>query len=217
MIRLIENNSVWLSSEVFALFEAPGAIGRLIQEFVKLPGIGPKSAEKLAHFLLIGDRRNALSLVEALRAVMEEIRPCKECYNLAECDLCPICSDANRDPATICVVETPRDLNVLERAGNYRGRYHVLNGRLAPLDNMGPEKLTLDALARRIQRGGVREVILATSPTTEGDGTSLYISNMLMGTDLTITRLARGLASGSSLEMASAQMLADALEGRRTF
>jgi recombination protein RecR len=199
------------------LSEATGAIARLQQELTKLPGVGPKSAERIAHFLLAGDRRVAVGLAEALTAVVGQVRPCKECFNLTEADLCPVCSDPRRDPATICVVETPRDLAVLERAGNFRGRYHVLGGRLAPLDNVGPDQLTLDALLRRVQRGGVREVILATSPTLEGDGTALYASHLLAGAGVAVTRLARGLASGSSLELANAQMLADALEGRRAF
>ena len=117
----------------------------------------------------------------------------------------------------ICVVETPRDVNSFERAGNFRGLYHVLGGRLAPLDGMGPEKLTFPALVERVRRGGVREVILATSPTLEGDGTALFASTVLMPTGVSVTRLARGLPSGSSLELANAQMLADALDGRRTF
>lgn len=197
--------------------EATDAIARLIQEFTKLPGIGPKSAERMTHFLLAGDRRTARSLAEALLAVVEQITPCKECFNLTEGDLCPICADSRRDAGLICVVENPRDLAVMERAGNYRGRYHVLNGRLAPLDNVGPEQLTFDALLRRVQRGGVREVILATSPTLEGDGTALFAAHILSGTGVAVTRLARGLPSGSSLELANAQMLADAMEGRRAF
>jgi recombination protein RecR len=188
------------------LDEATGAIARLIEEFAKLPGIGPKSAERMTHFLLTGDRRTARSLAEALLAVVEQVGPCRECFNLTEGDVCPVCADGRRDPSLICVVESPRDLAVLERAGTYRGRYHVLNGRLAPLDNVGPEQLTFDALLRRVQRGGVREVILATSPTLEGDGTALFAAHILAGT-----------ASGSSLELANAQMLADAMEGRRAF
>jgi recombination protein RecR len=199
------------------LDEAKGAIARLAEEFAKLPGIGPKSAERITHFLLNGERVVAMSLSEALRAIVEQVHPCRECFNLTEGELCPICSDPKRDNGLICVVESPRDLAVLERAGTFRGRYHVLNGRLAPLDNIGPDQLTLDPLLRRVQRGGVREVILATSPTLEGDGTALYASHLLAGTGVTITRLARGIASGSSLELANAQMLADALEGRRAF
>jgi recombination protein RecR len=194
-----------------------GVIGRLTEELTKLPGIGPKSAERIAHFLLAGDRRNAVLLADALRAVADQVRPCRECFNLTDADLCPICADPRRDAATICVVETPRDLAILERAGNFRGRYHVLGGRLAPLDNVGPEQLTFDALVKRVQVGGVKEVILATSPTMEGDGTALFASNVLAATGVSVTRLARGLPSGSSLEIANAQMLADALEGRRAF
>ena len=197
--------------------EAKGAIARLAEEFAKLPGIGPKSAERITHFLLNGERVVAMSLSEALRAIVEQVHPCRECFNLTEGELCPICADPKRDNGLICVVESPRDLAVLERAGTFRGRYHVLNGRLAPLDNIGPDQLTLDPLLRRVQRGCVREVILATSPTLEGDGTALYASHLLAGTGVTITRLARGIASGSSLELANAQMLADALEGRRAF
>ena len=197
--------------------ESPGVIGKLVQELTKLPGVGPKSAERIAHFLLAGDRRNALLLADALRAVAEQVRPCRECFNLTDADLCPVCADPRRDAATLCVVETPRALGIFERAGNYRGRYHVLGGRLAPLDNVGPDQLTFDALKTRVLAGGVREVILATSPTMEGDGTALFAANLLAGTGVAITRLARGLPSGSSLELANAQMLADALDGRRTF
>jgi recombination protein RecR len=197
--------------------ESPGVIGTLVQELTKLPGIGPKSAERIAHFLLAGDRRNAVLLADALRAVAEQVRPCRECFNLTDANLCPVCADPRRNAGIICVVETPRDLAILERAGNYRGRYHVLGGRLAPLDNVGPEQLTFEALLKRVQGGEVTEVILATSPTMEGDGTALFASNVLAGTGVTVTRLARGLPSGSSLELANAQMLADALEGRRTF
>jgi recombination protein RecR len=199
------------------LAEATGAIARLVEEFTKLPGIGPKSAERIVHFLMSGEQLTAIGLADALRVVVEQIHPCKECFNLTEGELCPICLDPKRDAATICVVETPRDLAALERAGTYRGRYHVLNGRLAPLDNVGPDQLTLEPLLQRVQRGGIKEVILATSPTLEGDGTSLYASHLLAVTGVTITRLARGIASGASLELANSQMLADALEGRRAF
>jgi recombination protein RecR len=197
--------------------EDKGAIGQLIEEFTKLPGIGPKSAERIAHFLLAGDRREAVALADALRAVAEQVRPCRECFNLTDSELCAVCSDPRRDPTTICVVETPRDLSIFERAGSFRGRYHVLGGKLAPLENVGPDQLTFDALLKRVQAGGVKEVILATSPTMEGDGTALFAANMLARTGVMTTRLARGLPSGSSLEIANAQMLVDALEGRRAF
>ena len=194
-----------------------GVIARLIEELTKLPGVGPKSAERMAHFLLAGDRRNCLLLADALRTVAESVRPCRQCFNLTETDLCQVCRDPRREPGTICVVETPRDLAMFERTGSFRGLYHVLGGRLAPLDNVGPEKLSFDPLLKRVQAGGVREVILATSPTMEGDGTALFASNLLAGTGVAMTRLARGLPSGSSLEIANSQMLADALEGRRAF
>jgi recombination protein RecR len=190
---------------------------RLLEELAELPGIGPKSAERIAHFLLAGDRRHAVALAEALHDVAEKIRPCKECFNLTDQERCSICSDPRRDAGVICVVETPRDVAAFERAGNFRGLYHVLGGRLAPLEGMGPERLTFTQLVDRVRRGGVKEVILATSPTMEGDGTALLASNLLAGTGAAVSRLARGLPSGSSLELANAQMLADALEGRRTF
>jgi recombination protein RecR len=197
--------------------ERLGAIDRVVQEFTRLPGIGPKTAERLTHHLLTGDRRQALALADALRAVVESVRPCRQCFHLTEGERCSVCLDPKRDPGLVCVVETPRDLAALERMGGYRGLYHVLGGRLAPLDGVGPDRLTLDALAERVRAGAVREVILATSPTLEGDGTALFVANLLAPTGVAVTRLARGLPSGGSLEFANTQMLADALDGRRTF
>lgn len=194
-----------------------GSIARLIQEFSKLPGIGPKTAERLTHHLLAAGPPQALALAEALRAIAEQIHSCRQCFNLTEGELCSICSDPRRDPTVLCVVEQPRDLAAIEKIGSFKGLYHVLQGRLAPLDNVGPEQLTLDALVKRVRHGGVQEIILATNPTTEGDGTALFISTLLANTSVKITRLARGLPSGSVLEFANSQMLADALEGRRTF
>jgi len=199
------------------LSESNGAIQNLLEELAELPGIGPKSAERIAHFLLGGDRKHAVALSEALRAVADTVHPCKECFNLTDRELCPVCSDPRRDASIICVVETPRDVTAFERAGSFRGLYHVLGGRLAPLDGMGPERLAFTPLLDRVRRGGVKEVILATSPTLEGDGTALFASNVLNGSGAAVTRLARGLPSGSSLELANAQMLADALDGRRSF
>jgi recombination protein RecR len=197
--------------------ESNGLIGRLAQELSKLPGIGPKTAERLTHYLLAADRQQVLSLAEALRGIKESVRPCRQCFNLTEGELCELCRDSRRDSSIICVVEQPRDLAALERAGSYRGLYHVLQGKLAPLENIGPENLTIDSLVQRVQKGGVKEVIMATNPTLEGDGTALFISNLLVPTGVTVTRLARGLPSGSVLEFANSQMLADALEGRRGF
>jgi recombination protein RecR len=197
--------------------EAVGAIASLMQRLGKLPGIGPKTAERLTHHLLAADRAEVLGLAEALRAIKESVRPCRQCCNPTEGELCAVCSDPRRDPATLCVVEQPRDLTALERSGRYRGLYHVLHGRVAPLDGVGPEHLTVDRLVQRVRAGDVREVILATNPTTEGDGTALYLASLLGPTGVRLTRLARGLPSGSVLEFANSQMLADALEGRRGF
>lgn len=197
--------------------DVAGAIGRLTEELGRLPGIGPKSAERLTHYLLAADRAQVIALADALRGIKEAVRPCRQCFNLAEGELCPVCSDGRRDASLICVVEQARDVSALERAGSYRGLYHVLQGRLAPLDNIGPEQLTVDALLQRVRQGGVQEVIMATNPTLEGDGTALYLSNLMAGTGVRVTRLARGLPSGSVLEFANSQMLADALEGRRAF
>src|SRR5262245_28442153 len=137
-----------------AASEPVGVIARLIQELGKLPGIGPKTAERLAHHLLAASRTEVFALADALRAVKENIRPCKQCCGLAEGDLCPLCSDPTRDPGLICVVEQPRDLTALERSASYKGVYHVLHGRLAPLDNVGPEQLTVDRLLQRVRAGG---------------------------------------------------------------
>jgi recombination protein RecR len=197
--------------------EPVGAIDRLTQELGKLPGIGPKTAERLTHYLLAQPRGEVLALADALRDVKEKIGRCRQCCNLTEGELCSLCTNPRRDASLICVVEQPRDLAALERTASYRGLYHVLHGRLAPLDNVGPEHLTIDRLLERVRAGGVREVIMATNPTTEGDGTALYLSSLLADTGVTVTRLARGLPSGSVLEFANNQMLADALEGRRVF
>jgi recombination protein RecR len=197
--------------------EPNGAIATLMQELGKLPGIGPKTAERLTHHLLAAGRAEVLALADALRAVKDNIRRCQQCCNLTEGDLCELCTDPRRDPSLVCVVEQPRDLTALERAASYRGLYHVLHGRIAPLDNVGPEQLTIDRLLARVRRGGVQEVIMATNPTLEGDGTALYLSSLLAPLGVRITRLARGLPSGSVLEFANSQMLADALEGRRSF
>ena len=156
---------------------APRARSRLIQEFARLPGIGPKSAERITHYLLSADRKQVAALAEALATVRDHIRHCRQCHNLTEHELCSICSDPRRDRAVICVVEQPRDLAALEKTATFRGVYHVLHGKLAPLENVGPEQLTIDALLSRVQAGGVEEIIMATNPTLEGDGTALYISN----------------------------------------
>lgn len=194
-----------------------GVIARLIQLLGKLPGIGPKSAERIAHHLLQAPRSDALALADALRALKDDIKLCQVCCNPTEGERCSICQDARRDPSLVCVVEQPRDLMALERSHSFRGLYHVLHGRLSPLDGIGPERLTIDRLLARVRAGSVLEVIMATNPTTEGDGTALYLSTLLAPLGVKVTRLARGLPSGSVLEFANSQMLSDALEGRRAF
>jgi recombination protein RecR len=195
--------------------EPMDAIARLMRELGKLPGVGPKSAERLTHHLLAQPRSEVILLADALCDIKDRIHRCRQCCNLTEDELCSLCRDPRRDATLICVVETPRDLTALEKTSNYQGLYHVLHGRIAPLDNVRPEQLTIDRLLERVAGGGVREVIMGTNPTTEGDGTALYIKSLLEGRGVTVTRLARGISSGSHLEYANSQMLADALEGRR--
>lgn len=196
-----------------------GAVDRLIAAFGRLPGVGAKTAERLAHHILKCPAEEALALAEAIRDVKDRVRHCQTCYNLTEADepLCTICRDPRRDLGLVCVVEQPRDLVALERAGTFGGVYHVLLGRLAPLQGMGPEQLTLDALEARVRSGAVRELIMATNPNLEGDGTALFVATRLAESGVPITRLARGLASGSVLEFANKEMLADALNGRHRF
>jgi recombination protein RecR len=195
--------------------EESGVIATLIDCFAELPGIGRKSAERLAYHVLRMPREEALAFSDALRAVKENLRPCRICFNLAEGDECGICRDARRDRSTLCVVEQVRDLLALEQTGSYRGLYHVLQGRVAPLEGSGPEALTIDSLVARIRQGGVREVIMATTPNVEGDATALFVVQRLDGLPVEITRLARGLTVGAALEQANRDMLTDALAGRR--
>ena len=193
------------------------AYARLIDRLAQLPGIGRKSAERMAYHLLNCDPSETRELAEALRSIREAVRPCRQCFNLTEGDLCDICRDPRRDKQSICIVEQPKDLIALEAAGVFSGLYHVLGGRISPLNGVGPEQLTIDALVRRVREQGVREIVMATNPTLEGDGTALYISNLLAEDSVRITRLARGVASGSVLEFANREMLADALRGRQAF
>lgn len=191
------------------------SIGRLVDELAKLPGIGRKSAERLAYHLLRVNKAEATALADAIRDVRENVHYCSLCYNLAESEKCSICGDPKRDHSQICIVEQARDLMALEQAAAYRGLYHVLLGRIAPLEGVGPEHLTIDKLIERVRNGGIREVIMATNPTVEGDGTALYISNLLSEYGVQVTRLARGITTGSVLEYANKEVLADALTGRQ--
>jgi recombination protein RecR len=193
------------------------AIARLIDAFASLPGVGRKTAERLAHHVLRMPPAEALAFADAIRAVKENLRPCRVCFNLAEEELCDICRDPRRERSLLCVVEQVRDLLALEQAGNYRGVFHVLGGRVAPLEGRGPEALTLDALAARVATGEVREVIMGTTPNVEGDATALAVAQRLAGLPIEITRLARGLTVGASLEQANRDMLADAIAGRQRF
>ncbi|QDT42671.1 Recombination protein RecR [Gimesia alba] len=193
------------------------SVGQLIDQFATLPGIGRKSAERLAHYILSVPEPKARLLADAILAVKQSVRPCSVCYNLTENEVCSICSDSRRDKKLVCVVEQPRDVVSLEATSSFQGVYHVLQGRISPLEGVGPENLTIDALVRRVRQEGVTEIIMATNPTLEGDGTALYISNLLENENVEITRLARGIASGSVLEFANKEMLSDALQGRQRF
>jgi recombination protein RecR len=171
----------------------------------------------MAYYLMMAPSDKALAMAQAIRDVKAKVHPCRNCFNLTEDDLCPICADSRRDPTVVCVVEQTKDLLSLEGSGAFQGVYHVLQGRIAPLEGMGPEKLTLDALVDRVRKQGVREIVMATNPTLEGDGTALFISNLLANEPVKITRLARGIPTGSVLEFANREMLADALRGRQSF
>lgn len=195
------------------------AVDRLIAALGRLPGVGARSAERLAHHLLKCPAAEALELADAIRGAKEQLRHCQVCFHLSEADepLCSLCRDPRRDRSIVCVVEQSRDVLALEKAGAFHGLYHVLLGRLAPLSGVGPEQLTIDALVSRVASGAIRELIMATNPTLEGDGTALFIANRLSGSGVRITRLARGLASGSTLEFANRDMLTDAFAGRQPF
>jgi recombination protein RecR len=195
----------------------PSSLSRLTAEFEKLPGVGPRSAERLAFHILKSTKDEALALAHAIRDVKENVRHCRICYNLTEADPCTLCSDARREQGRIFVVEQPKDVLLLESTGLVRGVYHVLLGHIAPLDGVEPGDLTIDALVGRVKAGGVNEVVLATNPTLEGEATALHIKSVLAAHGVQVTRLARGLPSGSQIEYASRAVLQDAIEGRREF
>ncbi|MCA9156290.1 MAG: recombination mediator RecR [Pirellulaceae bacterium] len=197
--------------------ELTQSVSTLIDSLGKLPGIGRKSAERLAYHILRVNKAEALALADAIRNVRENVRYCASCFNLSESELCRICRDPKRDRSLLCVVEQPRDLMQLEQAGVFRGLYHVLLGRVAPLEGIGPDQLTIEPLIERVRTGEFRELIMATNPTVEGDGTALYISNMLSEYPIQITRLARGITTGSILEFTNKEILADALNLRQKF
>lgn len=192
------------------------SIQNLMNELARLPGIGMRSAERIAFHLLKEKTEEAMKLAEAIRDVKTRIKHCSICYNLTEQDPCAICADPNRDQGLVCIVEQPKDLLALEATGLYKGVYHVLLGRIAPLEGIEPEDLTIEALLNRLASGKVREVIMGTNPNLEGDGTALHIQSLIARfPQVQVTRLARGLPAGSNIEYANRNILADAIAGRQ--
>ncbi len=193
------------------------SLNQLVEQFAKLPGIGSKTAERLAFHILKADVPEAMALAEAIADVKKNIHQCRICFNLAETEVCSIFSDTRRDHGVICVVEQPKDLISLEKTGLCKWTYHVLNGHIAPLEGVEPDDLTIDALIKRVRTGAVQEVVMATNPNLEGDGTSLYIHSLLQPLNVKVTRLARGLPAGSSIEFSSGSILTDAILNRGQF
>ena len=193
------------------------SIQSLMNELARLPGIGMRSAERIAFHLLKQPPEEAMKLSDAIRDVKTRIRHCTVCFNLTEQDPCSVCADPSRDQGLVCIVEQPKDLLALESAGLYKGVYHVLLGRIAPLEGIEPGDLTIDPLLERLASGQIREVIMGTNPTMEGDGTALYLQSLIGARfpDVRLTRLARGLPAGSSIEYANRNILADAISGRQ--
>ena len=193
------------------------SVSHLIDQLSRLPGIGRKSAERLAYHLLRVHESEAMELATAIQGMRANFHYCEVCFNLAEQEKCQVCLDSRRDSSLLCVVEQPRDVISLEQAAVYNGLYHVLLGRIAPLEGIGPEHLMIEPLVDRVREGTFTEIILATNPTVEGDGTALYISNLLGEMPVQITKLARGITTGSILEYTNKEILADALSGRRAY
>jgi recombination protein RecR len=194
---------------------ASAVLDRLVQNLQRLPGVGPRSAERIAFHLLRESTEAACDLADAIRDLKLKLRHCSICFNLTDEDPCLICQSPKRDHSVICVVEQPKDLATIEATGAYNGVYHILLGRLSPMEGIGPEQLTIAALVERIKKGDVKEVIMATNPTLEGDGTALHIGDILSNLGVKVTRLARGLAIGSQLEYTSKATLADAISERK--
>jgi recombination protein RecR len=198
------------------------AIDDLATELSKLPGIGRKTALRLTYYLLKQSKEQSRRLAESLLTLSDRVRPCERCFNLTEDPLCSICHDPRRDQSMVCVVEEPSDIGAIERAGEFRGVYHVLGGRLAPLDGIGPEDLNIISLVDRVSNGTIREVIVATNPSLEGEATAVYVQRELArasadgnGVAVSVTRIARGLPIGGDLEYADGASIAQALSARR--
>ena len=196
-----------------AFYEGP--VQALIDELGRLPGVGPKSAQRIAYYLLKSPAEDANRLALAITEAKARVSWCRRCYNLAEGELCTYCRDDRRDPAVLCVVEEPRDIVAVERTHEFSGRYHVLQGAISPIEGIGPEQLRVKELVRRVGEEGVREVILATNPNIEGEATAMYLAKLLQPLGLRVTRIASGLPVGGDLEYADEVTLGRALEGRR--
>lgn len=195
----------------------PAPVARLIDELRKLPGIGPKSAQRIAFHLLRGTPEDAQQLAGAIAELLAAIRTCSLCNAVTDLEVCAICADANRSDRLICVVEEPSNLLSVEKTRDFKGRYHVLHGALSPLSGVGPDELRIQGLLDRLRRGGVEEVILATSPTVEGEATAVYLARILKPLGVKVTRIAMGVPVGSDLEWADEVTIAKALEGRREY
>ena len=194
-----------------------GPVSRLIDEFHKLPGIGPKTAQRLAYYLIRMPADEARGLAEAIGAVKDRIVLCGECFDITESDPCSICVDEGRDRTRLCVVEEPLDVRALERTRSYRGLYHVLHGVISPINGIGPEDLKIKGLLKRLRIDGVEEIVIATNPNVEGEATALYLQRLLSALGVSITRPARGLPVGGDLEYADEVTLGRAIEGRQPF
>lgn len=195
--------------------DGKNSIFRLINELSRLPGIGRKSAERLAFFILNDDERSVQRLAEVMCEVKKSVRLCSRCFNITEKEICEICSHPQRNSKIICVVEEPKDIWAIEKSGTYNGIYHVIMGALSPLDGVGPEKLKIRELLKRLQEEEVEEIIIATDPDVEGDATAIYISKLVKPLGISVTRIASGLPAGGDLEYADSVTLSKALAGRR--
>jgi recombination protein RecR len=192
-----------------------GPIQDLIDELNRLPGIGPKSAQRLAFHIVKTQAQDARRLADAITRAKERVRFCRECFGVSEGELCRVCADPTRDPAVVCVVEEPKDVSAVEKAGVVKGRYHVLGGAISPMQGVGPDDLRVQELLDRVSRNGIGEVILATNPNLEGNATAMYVAGLLKPLGVRVTRLASGLPVGGDLEYADEVTLGQALEGRR--
>jgi recombination protein RecR len=192
-----------------------GPIQDLVDELNRLPGIGPKSAQRLAFFIVKSSAPDARRLADAIIQAKDRVRFCRECFGVSEGELCRYCSDPTRDPAVVCVVEEPKDVSSVEKAGVVKGKYHVLGGAISPMQGVGPDDLRVQELLDRVSRNGVKEVILATNPNLEGNATAMYVAGLLKPVGIKVTRLASGLPVGGDLEYADEVTLGQALEGRR--